>query len=254
MIINPYRFAVGGGAPWDGFGEASRDFDGNTQYIEIADTDDLSFGDGSTDSPFSIAAWVKMHDATHFKIATKFSAASGTLQEWQFVLSGGDTLYLILYDSSANASQGRFYSTALTSFENSWIHLAATYDGTGGATAHDGIRIYLTELGGSTSRVDDADSNSNNYVAMENLAAEFLIGRRTTEYANGLIADVRVYGDVLTSGEVQDLADGIHHDDNLVGWWKLNETGANPTFTDYSVNTNDGTNNGTTESTDGPAD
>lgn len=34
-------------------------FDGVDDCVEVPDSDSLSFGDGSTDSPFSIEAWVK---------------------------------------------------------------------------------------------------------------------------------------------------------------------------------------------------
>ena len=43
----------------------------NTDYINIADSDDFSFGDGSTDSAFTISAWIKMDDATSFPIISK---------------------------------------------------------------------------------------------------------------------------------------------------------------------------------------
>jgi len=34
--------------------------DGDEDYVEIPDTDDLSFGDGTSDSPFSISVWVNI--------------------------------------------------------------------------------------------------------------------------------------------------------------------------------------------------
>ena len=42
-----------------------------TDYMEIADHADFSPGDGSTGTPFSISAWIYMHDATNFYIASK---------------------------------------------------------------------------------------------------------------------------------------------------------------------------------------
>ena len=41
-------------------------FNGVDQYIDVGDSDSFSFGNGATDSPFSISAWVNMIDATNF--------------------------------------------------------------------------------------------------------------------------------------------------------------------------------------------
>ena len=38
----------------------SLNFDGGLDYIDCGDSDNLSFGNGSTDSPFSISAGVKL--------------------------------------------------------------------------------------------------------------------------------------------------------------------------------------------------
>jgi hypothetical protein len=38
----------------------SLDFDGVDDYVDLGDSDDFSFGNGTTDSPFSISAWIKL--------------------------------------------------------------------------------------------------------------------------------------------------------------------------------------------------
>ena len=48
-------------------------FNGSDNEIVIADTPDLTFGNGTTDSPFSISAWINMEDATDFGIVTKMT-------------------------------------------------------------------------------------------------------------------------------------------------------------------------------------
>ena len=42
------------------------DFDGTDDYVNVADNDDLSFGDSSSDTPFSISAWINPVDVTGF--------------------------------------------------------------------------------------------------------------------------------------------------------------------------------------------
>jgi len=54
----------------------SIDFNGSSDYIDLGDSDSLSFGNSSTDSPFSISAWINMTDATKFRIANKIGGSS----------------------------------------------------------------------------------------------------------------------------------------------------------------------------------
>ena len=62
--------------------EGSTSFDGTNDYIAVADSNDLSFGDSSTDSAFTISAWIKMDDATSFPIASK--GVFNSTGEWDF--------------------------------------------------------------------------------------------------------------------------------------------------------------------------
>ena len=116
--------------------------DGVDDYVDCGNNDNLSFGDSVTDSPFSISAWVKMTDATKFRIVTKAGAGSND-NEYVLITSASDQLFLQLYDSSTSNKKNRYYTTPLTSFEGQWIHIVGTYDGRGGSTAYNGIKLYL---------------------------------------------------------------------------------------------------------------
>ncbi|MDP6584951.1 MAG: hypothetical protein QF535_09860, partial [Anaerolineales bacterium] len=53
-------------------------FDTSSEDIEVADTSDFTFGDGTTDNPFSISLWINPRDATgDHSFTTKSS-------EWRF--------------------------------------------------------------------------------------------------------------------------------------------------------------------------
>ena len=249
MILNPYRFSAAGGVAFDGFGNASRSFDGVGDLIDISDSDDHSFGDSVNDSPFSVCAWIKMVDATHFWIATKHN--NSTQSEWIFAISGNDKLYFAAYDGGQTNYRGLTSVSTLTSYEGQWIHIAATYDGSGGTNAQDGMTTYLTTFGGSTSAISSVDFTAGTYTAMHNGTTNLEIGSWTPNkrHANGNIADVRIYSKELTSAEVQNIADGIHVTDSLVGWWLDDDNDVLD-----NAGTNDGTNIGSTYSTDGPAD
>jgi len=174
-----------------GFSVNSFSFDGVDDYFIVPNTSGLSFGNGTTDSPFSISAWVKMTDATKFRIATKYENAN---KEYLFTTDGGDRLSLALYDNSNGARIQRKYNTALTSFQGSWIHLTATYSGNGSST---GLKIYL-----NGSRVDDTDSNSGSYTAMENTTAPFEIGKNLSTVANGHIDEVAIFTTELSASDI----------------------------------------------------
>jgi hypothetical protein len=173
--------------------------DGIDDYIDFGDSDDFSFGDGATDSPFSISAWINMDDATRFRIASKFDSASNS--EYIFTVSGSDLLSVNLYDNSEIAFIGRKYNTALTSYQGQWIHVACTYDGT---SSSSGIKLYL-----NGSKVDDIDSNSGSYTAMENTTQPFYIGRQGATYtADGKIDEVAIFNVELTGPQVAAIYNG----------------------------------------------
>jgi len=225
-------------------------FNGSDDYVEIADASDLSFGNSSTDTPMTISAWIKMTDATEFKIFEK-GEYSSTI-EYYFRLgdegSEQDNLMLRVYDSSTGAALGREYSTPVTAYEGQWIHVVATYDGSA-TTA--GIKLYLNGV-----RVDDADYNySSGYVAMENLGAPAWIARYTSYYSNGLIDEMRVYNRVLNASEVERVYKLSQPKilaaprNGLVGYWSFNE-GSGTKVHDYSGNGNTGTFSGSMAQTD----
>jgi len=175
-------------------------FNGTSSVVTIADADSLSFGNGATDSPMSVSAWINMNDASEFKILSKGIAFSNQVEYYFRTGNHGtetDNLIFKVYDQSASAAIGRQYSTALTSYEGQWIHVVATYDGSAAAS---GIRLYVNGI-----RVDNADSSSGSYVAMENGASNLLVGKYNTYYANGKIDEVRLYNRALSAGEVGSL-------------------------------------------------
>ncbi|QDP57910.1 MAG: putative concanavalin A-like lectin/glucanases superfamily protein [Prokaryotic dsDNA virus sp.] len=172
--------------------------DGTDDYLSATDVADLSFGDGSSDSAFSIAAWVKMRDATQFPIVSK-----GVLNtDFEYLLRTGpaDTLQVFYADESvANCYIGREYSTALTIVEGSWLHIVSTYSGDG--TSSD-VTLYINGV-----QVDDSDNelNAGSYVAMEDLAGELRIGRYNTDYAGGSFAEVGIFNVELDQEDITKL-------------------------------------------------
>ena len=225
--------------------------DGIDDYVNVADNSNLSFGDGVTDSPFSISAWVKMTDATRFRIVFKADNTTGN-NEYGFFCDASDRINFVLYDSALSVTRGRYYNVGLTSYQGQWINLIATYDGQGGSNAQNGIKIYL-----NGTQVDNIDVSSGVYTAMHNGIAPFEIGKFLTNRSNGLIDEVAVFNSELSASDVTNIYNsGVPNDISSlspVSWWRCGDGDTSPTLTDNGSGGNDGTmTNFTTFSTDVP--
>jgi len=205
-------------------------FNGSSDYVGITDTSDLSFGNGSSDNPFSVSAWVNMDDATIFHIVNKDSSGA---REYFFSTMDSDRLLLLIFDNlSGDAVLGRTGSI-ITSYEGQWIHVAAVYDG---SSTQNGLNVYLN---GVNDNVGTYTWGS--YIAMSNGSAEIRIGRDGgSGYADGNISDVRVYDRALSADEVLELYQGADVAGAILDMPLSDKTG----FKDISGNDNHGINYG----------
>ena len=166
------------------------EFDGGNDYLTVADHNDLSIGDGSTDTAFAVAAWVKVGAAvTQGTILAKDATSSGGAgREWHFLFAADDQLRFRVYDNSSHASSPRYIQsevvTAFTSFASGgadagWHHFAATYEG-GEPGEQAGITIYIDGVapasGSSAGQQTKAIAGSGTFVASENLSNDLWIG------------------------------------------------------------------------------
>ena len=218
------------------FNTKSIELDGIADYIRISDADNLSFGDGSTDSPFSISAWANFTDISSGGIFAKLNTSSR--REYGFYISSSKVRFLVYSQGNTNKYIGRRNNTALTSYENQWIHLLATYDG---SSLHSGLKIYL-----NGTRIDDTDVSQGTYVAMQNDAADAFIGRLSTTYTEGAIDEVGIFSSELSASDVTAIYNsGLPTDlssySSLVSWWRCGDSDTAPTLTDNGSGGNDGT-------------
>jgi len=178
-------------------------FNGVDDTIDVADSYNLSFGDGTSDSPFSISAWINMEDATSFDIINKGSYNVDA--EWRFESGGSEQLGLWLYDNDVASTYEGAYTTAdIESLENQWIHVCATYNGVGGTSANEGITLYVNGVSQAVSLADNGT-----YVAMENLTNEVRIGNyNDISYSQGSISNLKIHNLELSATEVKELYSG----------------------------------------------
>ena len=216
-------------------------------FIDCGDNDIFSFTNGTgTDLPFSLSAWVYMHDATGFRVITKYTTDNAPPIEWYLYTTGSGILRLRLYDVAASANIGRGYSVAMTNFENQWINIVGTYNAN---ELNSGLKIYI-----NGSRVDDQDAGTGSgYQGMSNTDNPVRIGRMGTGYANGEFSNVSIFNTELSLEQVEAIYNNGTPNDisslSPIAWWKLNAAdtfdGTDWTIKDYA-GSNDGTSSGMT--------
>jgi len=172
-------------------------------YVTVADHDDLSFGDSASDDPFSVVSWVEVELSGTFQMAIgKWDATLGE-REWLFDIAGDETIYWQLYDESSNKSPVQHSDDALTA---GWHLVVCTYDGGGGGTAANGMKIYV-----DGSLVSSTGTNQALYVAMENTNSPLYIGTYSAAGALKWKAQMdaqMVFDTELSQAEITDLWNG----------------------------------------------
>ena len=160
---------------------------GTDEEADAPDTNYWSRGDGANDFAFSVGAWVNISGTARKMILAKFDATA-PIQEWIFDIAvTSNALRLLCRDDSAAINVNRTADAGLT--QDMWTHVIATYDGAGGATAMDTVKLYQQGIA-----VASTAANNAGYVAMENgtSALEFAhsvdVGPTVVDLFDGKIA------------------------------------------------------------------
>jgi hypothetical protein len=198
-------------------------FDGVDDYVEVADSDSLSFGNGATDSPLTMELWFRPGSMSLKQNLIGKWGGSYATREYKLYVAAG-TIRLDLRDSVSQVVISGYTSGSLAALTGGWHHLAVTYDGRGGATAANGITIYVDGVPVPITRVNNAS-----YVAMSNASAIVQIGRESaaTNQYNGGLDEVRLWNVARTQAQIQSSMNSelVGTEAGLQGYWKLNEGG-----------------------------
>ena len=242
------------------FSDCSLELNGSDEYVQVADNNAFSYGDGANDNPFSLSAWINIDSLSdHRPIITK--RASGQ-REWQFFVLGTGELYLEFEDETVGSTPRMIAQSPASSIATGrWYHVAATYDGRGGSAATSGMKLYINGVSQTLTLGTDAS-----YVAMANTTAPVQIGAMTVDsnFFDGKIDEISVWNKELSSTQILEIYnEGVPNNlvktkayttdatKKLVAWWQI-ETDANKvidvdtasTIRDRSGNGHNGTGNG----------
>lgn len=151
-----------------GMGE-SQTYNGSSQYGTVPDANNLSFGNGTTDSPFSIVALANITDTANYRVfAAKYNFGAN-LREYSFQVTNADKLQLNLTDLSTGNEADAISTAAIT--QGSFTLYGVSYNGVGGSSAANGITLYQ-----NASSIAATKTTGASYVAMENTAAAGSVG------------------------------------------------------------------------------
>ena len=221
----------------------SLEFDGVNDYLDLGDTDDFSFGDGSNDQAFSMSIWYKAADVTSMPLISKTTSTSAE-REYYMYISGADKLAIALFDTSSGGYLIA-QTAAVTSTQGSWNHVVFTYDGNKIKT---GLKIYLNgEAESVTYSADGATIGSGAYTAMENTAFPLYVGNfPLVGYKAQELDEFSMWNIELTSAKAEELYNSgdptdLSNEQGLIGWWRMGDTAIFPTIPDASTNSNNGT-------------
>ena len=184
-------------------------FNGGSSYTREV-ISDFSFTDGAgNDEPFSLSMYVKW-DSVSADWLVSVRENTSTLQEWNFLLTGGDLILAII--SESNASNRIAISSAFAPNTGQWYHLVCTYDGSG---TKEGLTLYI-----DGSDVSGTQALFGTYVGMDNTGSKTILGHAwvtdNTKSLEGAIDGLGVWGKELSSAEVTQIYDIQNAGNDLV--------------------------------------
>ena len=202
--------------------------------LTVPDAANLSFGDGSDDSAFSISAWVKVRSFDEeFAIVNKWGEGTGSQDEYRFYITTSGQLIIALYDDHSGARVISLQRNSLGTayWLNNWRHVVMTYDATEAAT---GLEVYID---GDLQTSNLTRPTLGSYTAMNNLSKDFVIGRKSAKNDNdvsdGLIDEVAIFDKELSAAEVTTLYNGgatwdlkVSFESDLISWWRMGDKAA----------------------------
>ncbi len=182
-------------------------YNGTSQVGLIADAANLSFGNGTVDTPFTVVALANVTDTANYRdMLAKDSTINGA--EWWFEITNTDKLALNLRDNSAAVTSNRTSDAVITQGS---LHLfACVYTAaTGGATAGNDITLYE-----DAGVIASTASNNASYVSMDNTSAPVVVGAIQTgtydQWFPGTMPMVLLVGAALSGAQLTSIKTAVN--------------------------------------------
>lgn len=126
---------------------------------------DFSLTDGAGTDLAGAIIWAGLvTDMTNCTLGGKFNSV-GNNREYVFYFDASDRLTVVFYITDGSKKIGRYYNTSLTAYQNQFVTIILTYDGSETST---GLKLYF--LG---TQVDDTTNDGLPYTGQTNGTALF---------------------------------------------------------------------------------
>jgi hypothetical protein len=175
------------------------DFDGTDDLISFNDSDLYSFGDGSIDSPFTVETWVNFDSIPGSGFTGLVSKDSGgSSREWALLVNNHHNYFRVFIKNAGGNNQQSIDATNVTIGTSTWYCVVTTYDGRGGSSAYQGLKLYINGVEGTVGNVFNQG-----YTAMSNTNAPLRIASYAgSNFFNGKTANTQIYNRALSANEV----------------------------------------------------
>lgn len=193
-------------------------FDGSDDYVDLPDSNSLDLDN------WTVSCWVKVDDKSSKNTFVSKRAPGGSDINYALGNWANGKIYVAhtiggnwkTLDYSGDWSEDKWY----------WV-----------AGVNDGENTYLYLNGNEVVTGGGFGGNSDQGGAQDEMIGSFPDQNRM----DGSISDVRIYGRVLSVGEIENLYRGYFvENSDLAGWWKLDD-GSGQTVSDSSGKGNYGT-------------
>ena len=180
-------------------------FDPNyAMYLLGEDSTNYRFGNGSEDEPFSLGMWIQPTDLSSAGVGLMTLMAvydDNAARQWRWQISADNDQVIEFFDETGTASE--IGQATTQTVDLAWTFVVMTYDGTEGAPV---IAFYQDAVADATTTT----SETNTYVAMEDLGAKLTIGadlssNMPVNVFDGRIALPFITGTALTAANVTTL-------------------------------------------------
>lgn len=186
------------------YGSGAGDFQNTANYTastsantSIADNNDFSFGNGTTDSSFSLSFRVNWSAINTSLLISKRGSVAANDREYQvYLVTGGTTLSLRLFDQSTGGTRDINFTLSPSTGTVYWI--VFTYD----ASANEG-KAYVNGTQQIAFPYTPGDTGS--YTAMENGAGNVTFAKApygTSNSLNGYLGEVIFFNKALSQTEI----------------------------------------------------
>jgi hypothetical protein len=249
LSSNGHHFEIQGNATWNAdvpeetntsSNSHSLSFDGEDDYVEIADSDELDGMEQLTVQFWANLAEYSLDESKGINFVIKTEHPSDYIS-YSFYTAGDENRLTFRVRTTSGAAGANLFNYSDYVSLNDWHLFTGVYNSANIQLYIDGVLMVEDDLTGTVIQNDYPVSLAN------------ITNPSTTKNYYGKMDDLSIWNTALTQEQIQSYMtiSPMGDETGLVGYWDFNE-GTGTTLTDQTSNDNDGTINGATWSTDVP--